>query len=60
MGRFADDVQARLHDELAAARPALDWTVEHEVGATPVDVAGEVADLLWVGETVIGPPSADQ
>ena len=40
MGSHADRVAGRLLDRLAAARPSLDWTTEHRVGSTSVDVSG--------------------
>ncbi|MEF8884818.1 MAG: thiolase family protein [Haloarculaceae archaeon] len=40
MGNLARRVQERFRERLAAARPGLDWTVEHRVAGTPVDVAG--------------------
>lgn len=43
VGEFADAVSDHLRDALAERRPDLDWTTEHRVGRTPVDVAG-VAD----------------
>jgi hypothetical protein len=41
VGRFADDVNARLRDGLASDHPAMDWTTERYIAGTPVDVAGE-------------------
>lgn len=50
MGEFAREVQERLAAELDAARPDLDWSVEHHVDSTPVDVAGTDGDLLVLVE----------
>ena len=50
VGDHAREVQKRLRDRLAAARPTLDWAVEHRVAGTPVDVAGVGADRLAVVE----------
>lgn len=50
MGRFAMDVQAHLREHLARLAPDFDWTTEHRIGRTPVDVAGESATRLVVVE----------
>jgi hypothetical protein len=50
VGEFAREVQERLAADLAAARPDLTWTVERQVGATPVDVAGVGSDVLVLVE----------
>lgn len=44
MGEFADDVRDRLSASLAERRPSLDWTTEHYLRRTPVDVAGRDSD----------------
>ncbi|MFC4358099.1 hypothetical protein ACFO0N_09080 [Halobium salinum] len=41
MGEAARRVQERLRGRLADAHPEFDWTVEHRVAGTPVDVAGD-------------------
>lgn len=46
MGRFAADVNAYLRETLASDVPALDWTTEHYVAGTPVDVAGTDGERL--------------
>lgn len=40
MGEFAEAVQNRMEETLAATRPQVEWTTEHYVDGTPVDVAG--------------------
>lgn len=40
MGRLADEVRDRIRDRLAERLPEFEWTVERDVGGTPVDVAG--------------------
>lgn len=40
VGEFADAVRDRLYDALGERRPDLDWTTEHRVRTTPVDVVG--------------------
>jgi hypothetical protein len=46
VGRFATDVNAYLRGTLASDAPALDWTTEHYVAGTPVDVAGTDGERL--------------
>ena len=46
MGRLANEVLDRLRDRLAERLPDFQWTVERDVGGTPVDVAGTSADRL--------------
>jgi hypothetical protein len=41
MGEFARDVQERLRHCLEADRPRFEWTIEHDIAGTPVDVLGE-------------------
>jgi hypothetical protein len=41
MGEFARDVQERLRDTLESDHPCFEWTTEHAVAGTPVDVFGE-------------------
>lgn len=46
MGEFADAVNDRLRDRLAALDSTFDWETEHYIAGTPVDVAGVGADAL--------------
>lgn len=46
MGRFARDVQELLCDCLEADHPNFEWTIEHYVAGTPVDVLGDDDDSL--------------
>lgn len=46
MGAFAEAVQDRLAATLAERRPTFDWTTEHRVARTPIDVAGIDGDRL--------------
>ena len=46
MGAFADAVNDRLRAGLAERRPRFEWTREHRVAGTPVDVAGVTPDHL--------------
>lgn len=46
MGWLADEVRDHLRDRLAERLPGFEWTVERDVGGTPVDVAGATADRL--------------
>lgn len=50
VGEHARRVQERLADGLAAAVPDADWTVEHRIGGTPVDVAGATGERLVLVE----------
>lgn len=50
MGQFADDVQERLRDAMAERDPGRRWVTEHEIGGTPVDVAGLDDDRLVLVE----------
>ena len=50
VGELAREVQERLRDGLATARPALDWQVEYRIAGTPVDVAGVGTDVLLLVE----------
>jgi len=45
VGELARQIQERLRDRLAAARPEHDWQVEYRVAGTPVDVAGTPPDV---------------
>lgn len=49
MGEHARRIQERLAEGLAAARPDAEWTLEHRVGGTPVDVVGETDERLVSG-----------
>lgn len=40
MGAFADEVNERLRERLLALAPEFEWTTEHYVAGTPVDVVG--------------------
>ncbi|WP_435360217.1 hypothetical protein [Haloarchaeobius sp. DFWS5] len=55
MGEFARAIQETLRDELRAARPTYDWSVEFPVNGTPVDVGGEseTSDTLVACEVEI-------
>jgi hypothetical protein len=46
MGRFARDVQEHLRDCLETDHPYFEWTMEHYVAGTPVDLFGEDDDNL--------------
>lgn len=46
MGEFADAVNDHLRDGLAERLPRFEWTCEHHVAGTPVDVAGVTPDHL--------------
>jgi hypothetical protein len=46
VGVFADAVNDRLREGLAERRPGFEWTREHRVAGTPVDVAGVTPDRL--------------
>jgi hypothetical protein len=50
MGDHAARVQGRLRERLAASRPGLVWETEHDVGGTPVDVAGVSDEVLVLVE----------
>ena len=50
MGAFAEAVQQRLAETLAEQLPGFDWTTEHYVGGTPIDVAGIDNDHLLAVE----------
>lgn len=50
MGEHARRIQKRLAEGLSAARPDAEWTVEHRVGGTPVDVVGSTADRFVLVE----------
>jgi hypothetical protein len=41
MGKFARDVQEYLRDCLEVDHPRFEWTIEHDVAGTPVDILGE-------------------
>ena len=40
MGAFADAVNERLRERLQSSAPGVEWTTEHDVAGTPVDVVG--------------------
>jgi hypothetical protein len=40
MGAFADAVNERLRERLGSLAPEFEWTTEHYVAGTPVDVVG--------------------
>ena len=46
MGAFADDVNDYLREGLAERRPRFEWSREHRIAGTPVDVAGRTRDHL--------------
>lgn len=46
MGRFARDVQEHLRDRLETDHSHFEWTMEHYVAGTPVDLFGEDDDSL--------------
>ncbi|GAB3689193.1 hypothetical protein GCM10028857_24250 [Salinarchaeum chitinilyticum] len=50
MGEHARRIQERLAEGLTAERPDAAWSVEHRVGGTPVDVAGETDERLMLVE----------
>ena len=50
VGAFATDVETRLAERLADARPAIDWGTEYRLETTPVDVGGCRANRLVVVE----------
>jgi hypothetical protein len=50
MGEFASTVQEFLRDELATARPTLEWHTEYRIAGTPVDIAGVGAEELTLVE----------
>ena len=50
VGAFATDVETRLVERLADARPAIDWGTEYRLETTPVDVGGCRANRLVVVE----------
>lgn len=55
MGEHARRIQKRLTEGLAAARPHAEWTIEHRVGGTPVDVVGATD-----GQLASGRPQGDR
>ncbi|NHN60920.1 hypothetical protein [Halorussus rarus] len=46
MGEFADDVRDRLWKSLAERRPSHEWSTEHRIRRTPVDVVGTDEETL--------------
>jgi len=50
VGAFADAVNDRLREGLAERRPRFEWTCEHDVAGTPVDVGGVAPDHLALVE----------
>jgi hypothetical protein len=46
VGAFADAVNDRFREGLAERRPGFEWTREHRIAGTPVDVAGVTPDHL--------------
>lgn len=48
MGSHADRVSAELAAALAERCPDFAWTTEHYVGQTPVDVAGEGGQRVFI------------
>jgi hypothetical protein len=50
VGAFANEAQNHLRATLVEGAPGFDWTTEHRVGATRVDVGGRTGGLLVVVE----------
>jgi len=48
VGELARQIQERLRDRLAAARPEHDWRLEHGIAGTQVDIAGVGSPVVLV------------
>ena len=50
MGEFAGAVQEYLHKSLSEKHSSIDWHTEYDIGGTPVDLAGEALDHVYLIE----------
>lgn len=50
MGEFAEAVQEYLHESLSEKHPSIDWHTEYDIGGTPIDLAGEALNRIYLIE----------
>ena len=50
MGEFAEAIQEYLHESLSEKHPSIDWHTEYDIGSSPVDLAGEALNRIYLIE----------